>query len=70
LACSTIRCLAGLSNSDRGGCIVLGVARIVSAPIELYRKFSIFRANLKMPRDSKASLIMDREGSSPPSKRV
>jgi hypothetical protein len=43
-ACSTIRSLAGLSNSERGGCIVLGVFRIVSTPIKLYRKSSIFRA--------------------------
>jgi hypothetical protein len=43
-ACSTIRSLAGLSNSERGGCIVLGVLRIVSTPIQLYRKSSIFCA--------------------------
>ena len=45
LACSMIRSLAALSNSDRGDCTVLGVARIVLAPIQLYRKYSIFRAN-------------------------
>src|SRR5665647_387280 len=41
---ATIRSLASLSISERGGCIVLGVLRIVSTPIELYRKSIIFRA--------------------------